>query len=91
MMDLNSNIVYQGCLLGVQRYDFTNDSGSQVRGVSLHVSTQIPSDSGFGHSSKKYNYKGDYSDFETIKSLVGKQVLCHLNNGNGVLKLQAVK
>lgn len=90
-MDLNANIRYQGCLLGVQKFDFTNDRGENVRGVSLHVSTSIPADQGVGHASKKLSYKGEYADYPKLAALIGRQVSFSLNNqGSGVLGFSEV-
>lgn len=89
-MDLSASITYQGCLVGVQKYDFTNDQGSQVQGVTLHVSTQIPPDSGAGYVTKKMSYKGPMADFSNLCNLVGLQVLCSMNNSNGVTSIKAV-
>lgn len=90
-MDLSASISYQGCLVGVQKFDFNNDKGENVRGISLHVSTQVPPESGFGFVTKKMSYKGDFGDFQKLGSMVGLQVLCSLNNNNGVTHISPVK
>lgn len=89
-MDLSAQISYQGCLIGVQKYDFTNDGGQRVKGLSLHVSSPIPSDQGVGFTSQKLGYKGAFEDFPRLSGLVGHQVLISMGKNNSALDVQKI-